>query len=114
VDDLGITEAVQLVVRRLMATLDEFAAMTKRIIASDGFDDYFPTAVYPGRRHVVVLEGAPEGPELESIAVDWAAKGAAEGEEFLVAFKVGPEQFKVVRRFAGVQEEKVYDVADDA
>jgi hypothetical protein len=43
-----------------MATLNEFAAMTKRIIASDGFDDYLPTAIYPGRRHVVLLEELPK------------------------------------------------------
>ena len=93
-----------------MATLDDFAAMTKRIIASDGFDNYLPTAFYPGRRQVVVLEGAPQGPELESIAVKWAERGAVGGEEFLVAFKFGPDRFKVVRRCAGVHE----DVVDDA
>jgi hypothetical protein len=96
-----------------MATLDEFAALTKRIIASDGFDDYQPTAIYPDRRHVVVLDGAPEGPELESIAVKWAERGAVGGEEFLVSFKFGPDRFKVVRRSAGVQEEGVFDAVDD-
>jgi hypothetical protein len=96
-----------------MATLDEFAALTKRIIASDGFDDYQPTAIYPDRRHVVVLDGAPEGPELESIAVKWAERGAVGGEEFLVSFKFGPDRFKVVRRCAGVQEEGVFDAVDD-
>lgn len=96
-----------------MTTLDEFAAMTKRIIASDGFDAYLPTAIYPGRRQVVVLEGAPEGPELESIAVKWAERGAVGGEEFLVSFKFGPDRFKVVRRRAGVHEERVFDAVDD-
>ena len=36
----------------------------------------------------------------------------ARGEEFLVAFKVGPNQFKVIRRAAGVQEEGVFDAVD--
>jgi hypothetical protein len=94
------------------ATIEEFARITKRIIARDGFDGYLPTALYPGRKHVVVLEGVPPNSDLESIAVEWAAKGAVGDEEFLVAFKVGPNTFKVVRRHSRVQEERVFHVAE--
>jgi hypothetical protein len=96
-----------------MATLEQFARITRNVIAQDGFDDYLPTALYPERKHIVVLEGAPEDVDLEPIATRWAAKGAIAGEEYLVAFKVSPNQFKIVRRFSGGQEEGVFDVTDD-
>jgi hypothetical protein len=96
-----------------MATLEQFAKITRKVVAEDGFDDYLPTALYPERKHIVVLEGAPEGVDLEPIAIRWADQGAISGEEYLVAFKVGPKQFKIVRRYPGGQEEGVFDVADD-
>ena len=93
-------------------TVDEFAKITRRVIATDGFDDYLPTALYPSRNHVVVLEGVPESSDLEPIAVAWAAKGAIGNEEFLVAFKVGSAKFKIIRRYSGGQEERVFDLDD--
>jgi hypothetical protein len=96
-----------------MITVDEFAKITRRVIATDGFDDYLPTALYPSRNHVVVLEGVPEGSDLEPIAVAWAAKGAIGNEEFLVAFKVGSTKFKIIRCHSDGQEERVFDVVDD-
>jgi hypothetical protein len=53
------------IVNRLHGPVDEFAAMTKKAVAADGFDGYLPTAIYLDRALVLV----PEGPELESIAV---------------------------------------------
>jgi len=96
-----------------MATVDEFARITRRVVARDGFDDYLPTALYPARRHVVVLEGVPEDADLEPIVLDWAAKGAVGDEEYLVAFKVDATKFKVIRHYSGGQEEGVFDVAED-
>jgi hypothetical protein len=95
-----------------MPTIDEFARITKTIIARDGFDDYLPTALYPGRRHLVVLEGVPEGSDLEPIALEWAAKGAIGDEEFLVAFKIASTKFKVIRRYGGGHEEAVFDIGN--
>ena len=94
-----------------MLTLVEFAEITKRIIARDGFSAYIPTAVYPDRNEVVVLESVPDGDDLEAVAVRWAEGKATDGEEFLVAFKKGPNRFKVVRRHAGVHEDAEFDVA---
>jgi hypothetical protein len=42
-------------------TIDDFIAMTRRIIAKDGFEEYLPTLMLPQRRHVTVLEGLPLG-----------------------------------------------------
>jgi hypothetical protein len=96
-----------------MPTVDEFARITRRVIARDGFEEYLPTALYPDRQHIVVLEGAPEGADVERIALAWATKGAIADEEFLVAFKVAPTKFKVVRRHADGREEGVFDAASD-
>jgi len=78
--------------------LSTFAAITRRVIARDGFEGYLPTALYPERKHIVVLEGAPEERDLEAIALEFALANSLGTEEFLVAFKVSPTHFKVIRR----------------
>lgn len=88
--------------------LTSFAAMNQRLIATEGFDHYLPTACYPERRVLRVLEGAPDTVDLEEIALDWALAAAEGGEEVLVAFKVDPERFKVIRRAEGQTEQGVY------
>lgn len=93
-----------------MVTVDEFAEITKRVIARDGFDDYLPTAIYPRRSHIVVLDSVPGEADPESIATSWAAKGALDGEEYLVAFKVSSSAFKVIRRDSSGSQEGVFDV----
>jgi hypothetical protein len=95
-------------------TISEFAALTKRVIARDGFDGYLPTAIYPGRRHVAALEDAPEGAELEAAVLRWATERAEGGEEFLVAFASGPSRFKVIRVHEGDRAAQEFDVADGA
>jgi hypothetical protein len=96
-----------------MPTVDEFARITRNVIAKDGFDDYQPTALYPNRDHIAALEGVPADADLEAIALEWAAHGAIDGEEFLVAFKIAPTKFKVIRRQAGNREEAVFDIRGD-
>jgi hypothetical protein len=93
--------------------MDAFAGMTRRVIASDGFDAYLPTACYPERRVLRVLEDAPDTKELETIALEWALSRQEGDEEVLVAFKVDASHFKVVRRAEGLAEERVYSIADD-
>ena len=88
--------------------LDAFAAMTQRLIADDGFDEYLPTACYPERRVLRVLEGVPERVDLESVTLDWALEAREGDEEVLVAFKLDEAHFKIVRRAAGSTEEGVY------
>jgi hypothetical protein len=92
-----------------VVTLSEFAKITRRIIASDGFDGYLPTALYPDRAEILVLEGIPENVDLELAATQWAFEGAKDGEEVLVAFKVSADRFKVVRRCDGVSEEQEFE-----
>ena len=88
--------------------MDAFAAMTQRVIEEDGFDEYQPTACYPERRVLRVLEGVPASADLESVVIDWAL-GEREGEEeLLLAFKLGDASFKVIRYVSGETEECLY------
>lgn len=87
--------------------------MTRRVIESDGFDACLPTACYPERRVLRMLEGAPDSEEVEAIALDWAASEREGEEEMLVAFKISALLFKIVRRAPGIEEEGVYSVAED-
>ena len=77
-------------------SINTFAAMTQRIIAQDGFENHLPTALYPKRRHVAVLEGPPETVNVEAVALHWARQAAQSDEEFLVAFKIDEANFKVI------------------
>jgi hypothetical protein len=97
----------------LTVDMDAFATMTRRVIESDGFDAYLPTACYPERRVLRVLEGVPETDGLEAIALEWAVSQLEGDEELLVAFKVDAGHFKVVRHALGLAEERVYSIADD-
>jgi hypothetical protein len=92
--------------------IEQFAAITQRVIASDGFDEFLPTACYPARREVAALEGLPPGIEAEPAVLKWAAKKAKHGELHLVAFKSGPSQFTVVRAEGAKHESAVFEVAD--
>ena len=89
-------------------SIESFAAITRRVIARDGFDAYLPTVLYPARREVLVLEGAPDGPDLESIALRWATSGAEGPEDFLLAIKVGKHHFKVFHRTSHGVESRLF------
>ena len=77
-------------------SLASFAGITRRVIARDGLDGHLPTALYPARRQILVLEGIPPSGDLEVISLEWARSNAIGDEEFFVAFKVSPTQFKIV------------------
>jgi len=51
-------------------SISSFADITRRVIASDGFDEYRPTVLYPARKHVLVLEGVPATTNLEAVALE--------------------------------------------
>jgi hypothetical protein len=91
-------------------TLEEFAQMTRRVIEGDGIDEYMPTACYPARRQLAVLEGIPDEADVERAALDWASGKAWPGEEYLVAFRLDGNHFKVVRREGDQSDQAVYEV----
>ena len=90
--------------------IEQFAAMTQRIISSQGFEGFQPTACFPERRDIVALAGVPEDEAHEAIALQWAAGLASEGEEYLVVFKHSPSQFKVIRVYQNSTESQVHAV----
>jgi len=92
-------------------TIDEFATITLRIIKRDGFDEYLPTLCLPAQRLVAVLEDVPDEnqKDIRRIALKWAAEKAEANEEFLLAFKVDSHHFRIIRRFHGRNEERVFD-----
>ena len=91
-------------------TTDEFAAITQLVIARDRFDDFQPTACYPARRHMKTLAGLPADLEPEGPVLEWAARSIELGEEFLVAFKIDPTHFTVVRCVGTIKESETYAV----
>ena len=97
-----------------MATIEEFAQITRNVIATEEFSEHLPTALYPERKVLVVLEGAPVGAGLEPVALAWATEEAIDDEEFLVAFKIDATTFKVIRRCAGQLQQGVFSAVDDA
>ena len=78
-------------------TVQEFAAMTQRVIDANGFDDFLPTACYPEQRVVTAIQGIPVDVDLESAVLKAAQRRAKDKEEFLVAFKSGASEFTVIR-----------------
>ena len=92
-------------------TMDEFAEITQRAISRDGFEDYLPTAYYPARYHIMALVGLPSDMPPEEPILEWAADSAATNdEEFLVAYKVDGDHFKVIKRIGPYSEARIYSV----
>ncbi len=81
--------------------IEQFAETTNRVIARDGFDGHLPTACFPARKHISVLEAVPSGGGIEQISINWAKGKAQDGEEFLVAFRVSDTEYKIVRQHKG-------------
>jgi hypothetical protein len=92
-------------------TLDEFATITQRVIARDGFGAFQPTAYYPMRCHIAVLAGVPANVDVRAVTTAWAEKGAAPDEEVLIAFRSAPSRFTIARISGGAAEEGSYEVA---
>lgn len=91
-------------------TLDEFAAVTQRVIDGQGFGEFQPTAIYPERDHI--RGGANFASSVpEAHVLLWAAEDTRDDEEFLVAFKIDDSHFKVVRRIGSYSEDDTYAVA---
>jgi hypothetical protein len=88
-------------------TIDDFIAMTRRIIAKDGFEGYLPTLVLPDRRHVAVLEGVPPDVDVEAAAKKWALQKSEPEEDYFLAFKIDSAHFKVIARSEGREETRV-------
>lgn len=87
--------------------IDQFIAMTQRIIARDGFDGYLPTLLLPNRKDVRVLEGVPSEENIDTVVANWVNRTANAGEDFIAAYKIDSNHFKVVSRIEGKTEERI-------
>jgi hypothetical protein len=94
-------------------TLQEFAEITRSVIGQQGFADFQPTLCFPGRHQIRTLAQVPAGVDIEEAAMAWARKHAVAEEEFLVAFKVSDNAFKIVRVLGADAEEATYSASDD-
>jgi hypothetical protein len=93
-------------------TIQEFAEVTFRVIAHEGFEGHVPTVLFPQRDHLASLEGIPADTDVEDASRRWASEEAQAGEEYLLVFKVDDARFKVIRHFEGALEERVFQVPD--
>lgn len=91
-------------------TPSDFAAITQRVVAAQGFKEFQPTACFPRRREVRALAGVSADGDIRTIIIEWARGIAAPGEEFLVAFKTSDNTFKVIRLKGTLEEEAEFQV----
>ena len=88
----------------------DFAEMTYVVLQDTPIEDYIPTLCLPEKNTVHALQGIPaeEEKNLREISLDWALNATDEKEEFLVAFRDGPEHFRIIRRFNGELREALF------
>jgi len=91
-------------------TPSDFAEITQRVIADQGFDEFQPTACFPTRRNIRALAGVPADKDIKTVVIEWAREIADPGEEFLVAFKTSHNTFKVIRLVGTLEEEEEFEV----
>ena len=93
-------------------SIEQFAEITRKVIARDGFDGFLPTLCLPVRRHIAVLEGAPtdSGADMRSIALKWVSEKISSDEEYLIAIKESSESFLIIRHVGLKTEEKLYSL----
>ncbi len=91
-------------------TLDEFAQTTHYIISNERFERYLPTACYPARREIKVLTSLPPDVDTQTSVINWASQSTQNNEEFLVAFKIDNNHFKIIRSIGPYSEDQIYAV----
>lgn len=92
-------------------TVDDFAETTRHVIQTIGLLEFECTASFPNPGCMHALAEVPKGEGYWEAVIARASENAQPGEEFFVSFKVGHDQFKVIRRADGASEERTYDVA---
>jgi hypothetical protein len=90
--------------------MDEYAKMTHYVITECGFDEFHPTACYPARSRVTTLAGFPSDLAPEAPVLEWAGNSADPNEEFLVAFRIDPTHFTIVRCVGTFKESETYAI----
>lgn len=87
--------------------IDQFVETTQTIIREDGFAGYLPTLVLPQTQQIAVLNTELSGDNPESAVYDWISGRVTSDQDFLAAFKVDAEHFKVFGRIDGQSQERL-------
>ena len=87
--------------------LDSFIAITRQVIAEDGIGEFLPTLMFPDRDAVHVLEDASDATSHEIEAVAWRAQMVPAGEDYVLAFRVNEDRFKIVGRVGGSEVDRL-------
>ncbi len=90
-------------------TLTDFAQLTLHVISEDE-DEFTPTCCFPSRKEIRTVTGIPDGVDLETATLSWAADHSQPCEEYFVAIKKDPSRLKVIRVFGAEREELVLDL----
>ena len=90
--------------------IEQFIETTRNVIQEDGFDDYLPTLLFPDRYEIYVLEAEFDSDNHEAVVQDWLADQVGDEDNFLVAFKIDPQHFKLLGRLDDVHHERVYSI----
>jgi len=90
--------------------LAAFARLTERIIRDQGIADFLSIACYPDRQEIRGLADVPEHGDIQTMVLDWVRELARPDEEFLVAFKHSPLQYKVVRVIASDMKSEIFNI----
>jgi hypothetical protein len=91
--------------------IDGFAAITRRVMARDGFEKHLPVACFLDSGSIVVLQGYPDPIVPPPVVHAFAAQQRSGSETYLVAFRIGPTQFRVDRVEGTTHTSKVFDFA---
>jgi hypothetical protein len=86
--------------------IEQFVAMTMKIVAEDGIDNYLPTLLLPTSRTVLVMEDIPDLDDHELMVREWLAERIEPDEPHLVAYRCGARIIKVVGMIDGSPVER--------
>jgi len=64
-----------------VATIEQFARITRTVIADVGFDDFLPKALHVARKAIVAIEGVPTNPSRGSGR--WEKRSATKSSSLL-------------------------------
>jgi len=92
-------------------TADEFAEQIRIAIASIGISEFQSSFSFPDPKYAHALANLPTSEDQWDLFMARFVQDAQPGEEFMAAFLVGDEQFRVIRCTSSGCEKHTYVVA---
>lgn len=91
--------------------IDSFIEITRESIEEDGIEDFLPVLLFPDREAVHVLGYASSSINHEPEALAWVDQAVTANENYLLAYKIDEQRFKVVACINGNREERLCSVS---